>query len=1393
MDKFLTAIKTKYCSSSRDQKQYPPRYSSEPVKLELKGEHKSNNKRGEHKPTSIYPDPQLVPYRDIFKKEKEQVVRKVLIEGGAGMGKTTFCLSISENWANKELFEKFKVLLLLPLHDTRIATTSTLAELIETLQVSENLSASVAASIEESKGEGVLLVADGWDKLNVPICLRTFLDDLLFGRILNLASIIVTSRPSHSEWLCKNGCFDRLLSIHGFGDEKIRQYIQLDFIDSQQESDRLLKIVDCNSWIKSMCRIPLNCATLCHLWHTTSQEQKFSITGTVAELCNKMRLNAVFHSIECLPKELKEIMIDFIEIVNKAKYDSLCPAIQEYLAVANQGHSTCIQDEKQVTDFLRFLFGICGQSTSNLALLERAILSLSKFDHLRCLICHCAVEAKNSVIDEKAIEALSTPSGSKHFGDPKTIHDCEAILYVIEQMGNIDAQLELNFKDCNFKEEQLCILTKILAKFNEDNKIKIKSFDLSNKSNLPNRKVAELFKKALTAFQSLQKLSLRNNEMGKNTGPDGDRYTMRALGSLKCLIQLDLSCNRLTIRALEVFHENIKCYSLAQLEILLLQAAFTSDAEKNITFLKTFTQSLPHYCRKLQKLDISGNDLGEQGSPVVSTVIRTLTLRLPGLNLDVDPKYESEVDKGFVNSMEDLVRRQKKIDYTVIHGVIVGPGRSGKNSLMDRLMGKCCPKALRSTGVAENVVKVVIKRSCAMAGAETNLEWRRLEYCDEALELMMITVITNIDALAEKVKPIPGLIAQLDESTSIECALLVVESETKNEGESKTEMEKENEIDSGKEKKAVPEVDKGAVSDIDDETNVSSGMPKPSYSKEFNLRKGSRDIFKRAVELRHESRHSSLHELRECIESKCSLYLTNTGGQLEFQELMPLLVCGPSVFFITVPLHFELDKPYHVPFKGLKSSEEPYWSSSTLMEEILQTLATIATLDITGPQLGEVNHKPKVFFVGTHKDQVMPKSSESVNDIIRKIDGRLQESIEQTLLYKQRSIEYAESPNQLMFTVNNLEGDDGDFRKIRLAVQRMVDRRNRKDSQFTISCPCSWLVFSLYLRAKLKSHQVLNYDECFAAAKSCEISIESDFQKALLFIHHRLGLIRYYAVEGLNDRVIIDPQIIFDTITKLMKETFISEHADAIDVKEFRTMGIFSIKLMKDINSKIYHRSQLPFVNEWVPKLLDHLGIAVFFDQDGEEKCFLPCMLCRASEHQGSNALNCSIKAPPPISIAFKSGFCPRAIFGTLVKSLMNNELKPLIYWKLRRTRIFRNQVSFGVGPADIILKILPTHIEISLDAESDQSLSEREVNITCEEAYKQIRKVMSHIVNVKFRKCDHYPAFYCTLSECKECPHPAMIDWDTNQLECGIKERKSDLPDDYDLWIQIRANQEGN
>ena len=1404
METFVRKIKKNY----RDRAAYydayeehwPPNPSGKLLTLDLvvkkKGEHYFANR-----PQSTAFKQVLMPYSNLFKGGKKPG-RKVLVEGSAGTGKTSLCISISKGWVNGELFQEYKLLLLLPLQRQKVALASTFSQLIKKF-VLQNTPASIIDHLEENRGEGVLVIADGWDKLDESERQEgSFFNNLLFGNTLSRASVLVTSRPCTSAPLHKEGNIDQFIAVHGFNKQNIEDYIQSEA--QQGASPLILEQLHYIPLLESMCKVPVICSTICHLWHMFGK----ALPPTMTELSTKVILNimssfvwkrsvstSILHlsEIDTLPESLQdswwllcqlafETLIShryqiesgmeaggLLEIMTEKSnviFHFLYPTFQECLAAlhfAKQPYKSQLKmldgmKSQQFTMLWQYLFGICIQYDQR-DIIKHVIHVLSTSDPFKSILCQCAFEARNDVISNEIINALTVTFDSKkfiQFGDPNTAYACVAVLYVINCVRGLACVMNINFKGFSLDSKVIDELADALAK--QPGQLQVKGLDLSD-NNLSDDSVTYLFHRALNSFHLLEKLFLCNNRIGNN----GITAIMTALAKShsQSMVQLDLSFNPLTLAGLQALQNAIDSNTLACLQILFMQGSLTDDANVNIQYFISLADALLSHCPMLRRLDISSNDFGNSVTPELSRVISKLISFNQGFDLIMNREYMPEVDKNFVAIMQDCIRQKGTIDHTIAHGVIVGPGRSGKNSLMNRLIGERPPDPgiiSPSTGVLESVVKVEVKKLCTVAAAVNKLFWRRLDYDEEALELIMTTAKSHrvpVDVLESTHANDSN---QEGKVVTMSSGIVMVERTTTSLPPVPPSRLEPNEI---------LKIAKGSVLPI--ESNNEESRYKPNqHSSSILTQEGPLEIFKRAVKLRR------MDALREHLESSWSLYLTNTGGQLEFQELLPFLVCGPSVFFITFPLDKNLYEHYTVRYQYPDGSEKTYPSPSTLMDEILQTLATIAALDCTGPRHG-INLKPKVFFVGTHKDQI-PQSS--IDEIIQKIDSQLQEKVKCTSLYHQGSIQFAIGTQQLMFAVNNLDTSDTDFQKIRSALQQTIER----SEEFTIKCPSTWLIFSLVLRAKHKSSQVLSYDECFAIAQGCGISDRTELNKALFFIHSRLGLVRYFCVEELNTLVVIDPQILFDTITKLIAETFISDHVDVNEIEQFQKKGIFSLKLIERVSKKSHSDAQLPL--KWLLKLLNHLRIAAFFiDKKGNQMCFFPSVLCHALERQPQKHVERPIKPPPSLLIAFKSGFCPRGIPGTLIKYLMTNEMKSQISWELYSSRVFRNQVSFSVGPCDIMLIIQPTHLEVRFDPESD-AVDNSEVKETCEETFIQIQQAMKDVTK-GYHECDYYFTFYCTRPECNKChPHPAEIDWDKKKLKCKITDRRSRLPSDYEVWI---------
>ena len=726
------------------------------------------------------------------------------------------------------------------------------------------------------------------------------------------------------------------------------------------------------------------------------------------------------------------------------------------------------------------------------------------------------------------------------------------------------------------------------------------------------------------------------------------------------------------------------------------------------------------------------------------------------------------------------------LDHTIVHGVFVGPARSGKNSIMERLLGQMPSTVSPSTGVAESVVHVkVIQKSTTFAANVRESFWSVMDNDDEAIKLSVI----NTDSQAEKVDKIqecytniaPGpehLLSENDEVNNLTSKL-----ETANElclGElimvsSNTEFKPVAQLlsDSDTDVTMVVSPSKSVIS------TLSRGRLPNSYISPSQLLK---------MALRNKGKED-LVELQRHFNKTWSLYLTNTGGQMEFQEVLPLLVSGPSIFFYVFRLDRDINKRYMIEYDcedGTKA--EPYKSSLTTLEGLLQTLATIAamgTFIYKDLQRREVPLRPKVFIVGTHMDQLPKKTASSQ---ILNIDHQFQEAIKSTAHYKDL-VEFA-SPSQLIFTVNNFSEKESDFQDMRTAVERVVERE-----AFKMTSPAHWLIFSLVLR-QIKS-DVITYNECREIARQCGLADE-ELDEALHFIHSRMGLIRYFPYEEIKHLVVLRPQFLFDKVTDMIINTFTFDKMGKQAMEDFKKKGIFSLEQFEAISSRT-NTSMKAFE---FAKLLECLRIAAPFRMDGKIMYFFPSVLAHTEEIPPIHQLALACTPVPNVMVTFKCGYCPKGLAGALVKYLMANEMKSSesFLWRLKHETIFRNQVSFKVGPLDtIVLKISSTHLEIicTVNTKLKSRMQVCPLRMLCTEIYKALDSGIKQVTSdINYVNAEHSFTFSC---ECKEVStaHPgelvqAYVGSEPLCLTCSKTGEQHDLPANYDYWntmLQHRGN----
>ena len=709
------------------------------------------------------------------------------------------------------------------------------------------------------------------------------------------------------------------------------------------------------------------------------------------------------------------------------------------------------------------------------------------------------------------------------------------------------------------------------------------------------------------------------------------------------------------------------------------------------------------------------------------------------------------------------------LDHTIVHGVFVGPARSGKNSIMERLLGRMPSTVSPSTGVAESVVHVkIIQKSTTFAANVKESIWSPMDSDEEAIKLSVI----NTDSQVKKVDEIQGCDTNIDPKdlhpVNDKVDNMTSELETDNKlclSESVT-VSSDTKLKSGAQGWSNADVPMEVSPSKSVTSGHSRGRLPNSYISPSQLLK---------MALRNKGKED-FEKLQRHFHKTWSLYLTNTGGQMEFQEVLPLLVSGPSIFFYVFRLDRDINMRYMIEYDcedGTKA--EPYKSSLTTLEGLLQTLATIAamgTFVYKDLQRREVPLRPKVFIVGTHMDQLPKKTASSQ---ILNIDHQFQEAIKSTAHYKDL-VEFA-SPSQLIFTVNNFSEKESDFQDMRTAVERVVER-----DAFKMTSPAHWLIFSLVLR-QIKS-DVITYNECREIAKQCGLADE-ELDDALRFIHSKMGLIRYFPYEEIKHLVVLRPQFLFDKVTEMIISTFTFDKMGKQAIEDFKKKGIFSLEQFEAISSRT-NTSMKPFE---FAKLLESLRIAAPFRMEGKIMYFFPSVLAHTEEVPPIHQLTLACTTVPNAMITFKCGYCPKGLAGALVKYLMANEMQSESFlWRLNHETIFRNQVSFEVGPLDtIVLKISSTHLEIICIANAKfKNRKACTFHRLCSEIFKAMDSGIKQVTSdIDYVNAEHSFTFSC---ECKEVStaHPGELEYFDGEpfcLTCSKTGEKHALPAYHDYW----------
>ena len=204
---------------------------------------------------------------DIFKDEDDVIA---FVEGSPGIGKTTFCLKIANDWAKERIpkeysFPEFEIVLLLKCRDI----DGDIMEAIDEQLLPERMEETVKELMDYIEDfhyqEKVLIILDGLDEL--PKKSESHVDRLLHKKILPFCYVLVTSRQERGIVVRQKVDFDILLQIEGFTEEDAFEYIGKHFRNSGPEhlptGEKLIEEIQKNDFLDALLNNPLNLLLLC--------------------------------------------------------------------------------------------------------------------------------------------------------------------------------------------------------------------------------------------------------------------------------------------------------------------------------------------------------------------------------------------------------------------------------------------------------------------------------------------------------------------------------------------------------------------------------------------------------------------------------------------------------------------------------------------------------------------------------------------------------------------------------------------------------------------------------------------------------------------------------------------------------------------------------------------------------------------------------------------------------------------------------------------------------------------------------------------------------------------------------------------------------------------------
>ena len=481
------------------------------------------------------------------------------------------------------------------------------------------------------------------------------------------------------------------------------------------------------------------------------------------------------------------------------------------------------------------------------------------------------------------------------------------------------------------------------------------------------------------------------------------------------------------------------------------------------------------------------------------------------------------------------------------------------------------------------------------------------------------------------------------------------------------------------------------------------------------------------------------------LEPHLLMHFWDCGGQPAFLEILPVFLTSRTTFL----LHFDASKDLNSKWQSVHhidgiryDGEEVNMSTLTYM---LNWMACVHSHLMKYGADGSIPDYPRMYCIGTHGDLLTDRKKEQVRS---------------ELISHYKDQEYAKLISDTLIIDNTSSGkgesEDPNIEVVRSAI---IDITRNK---LIVKTPISWVLFRKVLQAL--EENIISISLSMEVGASCKI-LPKDVPQVLIF-YHDLGSFLYYPqLEGLKEKVIVDPKFFIDALGKIF--TF---QASITHVKEWEIFHQYGI-LIQPLYTSVWKECGDLKPEDFIEVLLHFRLAAQVTIEDKHIGCssrykqyFIPAILklCQDSTIATHSK---ELETASPLHIRFETGFVPPGFFTRFVAVIAAHPNTTLYLQK----GVYRNRVTFRyedeknrsiehltVTDQHNVIQVNVHRPTIETDPAVPLSNVCQDILVLLEDSAKEVENILQNSIGRGFEELPKYsiprlPPYYMYV--CDGCP----------------------------------------